>query len=201
VDGDDAEDSGQPARGEVTALLLRWQAGDQEALDLLTPLVYDELRRVAERHMRRERGDHTLEPTALVHETYLRLVEQRRAHWQNRAQFFAVAARIMRRVLVNHARDRQAQKRGGAATFVTLLEADAATTSRAVDLIDLDDALRRLGELDPDQERLIELRYFGGLTVEETAETLGMSSATVKRDWQSARAWLFSQLGGGGSSE
>jgi RNA polymerase sigma factor (TIGR02999 family) len=190
----ESDRSNGPDPGEVTALLLRWQAGDDAALELLAPLVYEELRRVARRQMRREREAHTLEPTAVVHEAYLRLVAQSRAQWQNRAQFYAVAARLMRRLLLNHARDRRAQKRGGAATRITLIEADAVAAPREVDLIDLDRALQRLGELDAEQEKLVELRFFGGLTVEETAETLGSSPATVKRDWQSARAWLFAEL-------
>jgi RNA polymerase sigma factor (TIGR02999 family) len=196
---DGAGDEGSPAEpGEVTALLLRWQSGEEAALERLAPLVYDELLRVARRQLRRERSDHSLEATGLVHEVYLRLVDQRRTSWQNRNQFYAVASRMARRVLLNYARDRQARKRGGAATRVTLHEADAAATPRDVDLIDLDRVLRRLGELDPEQERLVELRYFGGLTVDETADALGCSPATVKRDWQTARAWLYRELDGGG---
>jgi len=193
---DDRDDAKRPPPGEVTALLLRWQDGDQEALERLTPLVYEDLRRVARRQLRSERAGHTLQPTAVVHEVYMRLVDQRRVRWQNRAQFFAIAARLTRRVLLNHARDRQAQKRGGEASKVSIAEGDALTPPREVDLLDLDRALQRLGELDPDQERVVELRYFGGLTIEETAEALGSSAATVKRDWHSARAWLFAELGG-----
>src|SRR3954447_12483391 len=178
-----------PAPGEVTALLLRWQGGDADALERLTPLVYEDLRRVARRQLRAERAGHTLQPTAVVHEVYMRLVDQRRVQWQNRAQFFAIAARLTRRVLLNHARDRQALRRGGDAARVTLSEGDAALEPREVDVIDLDRALQRLGELDPDQERVVELRYFGGLSIEETAAALGSSPATVKRDWHSARAW------------
>ena len=196
--GERADGGAAVEPGEVTALLLRWQDGDQEALERLTPLVYEDLRRVARRQLRAERAGHTLEPTAVVHEVYMRLVDQRRVQWQNRAQFFAIAARLTRRVLLNHARDRQAQKRGGDATRVTLAEGDAASGPREVDLLDLDRALQRLGELDADQERVIELRYFGGLSIDETAEALGCSPATVKRDWQSARAWLFAELGGSG---
>lgn len=191
-----ADDSGPPAPGEVTALLLRWQAGDEGALERLAPLVYDELLRVARRQLRRERKGHSLDATGLVHEVYLRLVDQRRATWQNRSQFYAVASRMARRVLLNYARHRQAQKRGGEATRVTLMEADAAASPREVDLIDLDRALQRLGELDPEQERLVELRFFGGLSVEETADAMGCSPATVKRDWQAARAWLYRELAG-----
>jgi RNA polymerase sigma factor (TIGR02999 family) len=199
-DSDDRERDGvpglEPEQGEVTALLLRWQRGDAEALERLTPLVYEDLRRVARRQLRAERAGHTLQPTAVVHEVYMRLVDQRRVQWQNRAQFFAIAARMTRRVLLNHARDRQAQKRGGDATRVTLAEGDAQSCPRQVDLLDLDRALARLGALDPGQEKVIELRYFGGLSIEETAEAMGCSPATVKRDWQSARAWLFAELGG-----
>jgi RNA polymerase sigma factor (TIGR02999 family) len=190
----DSDEPDGAAPGEVTALLRRWQGGDEGALEELAPLVYDQLRRVARRQMRRERAGHTLEPTAVVHEVYLRLVDQRQARWQNRAQFFAVAARMVRRVLLNHARDRRAQKRGGDAVRLTLVEADAQSGPREVDLIDLDQALQRLGELDALQERLVELRYFAGLTIEETAAVMGSSPATVKRDWQSARAWLFAEL-------
>jgi RNA polymerase sigma-70 factor, ECF subfamily len=190
----DREQPAGAAGDEVTALLQRWQAGDEAALAALAPLVYEELRRVARRQMRGERAAHTLQPTAVVHEVYLRLVDQRHAQWQNRAQFFAVAARMARRVLLNHARDRRAQKRGGDATRVTLVEAEG-SGPREVDLIDLDEALQRLGALDPAQEQVVELRYFGGLTIEETAAVVGSSPATVKRDWQSARAWLFAELG------
>jgi len=191
-----ADQTPDAAPGEVTGLLLAWQEGDEAALERLTPLVYEDLRRVARRQLRAERAGHTLQPTAVVHEVYMRLVDQRRVQWQNRAQFFAIAARLTRRVLLNHARDRQAQKRGGDATRVTLADADAAQRPREVDVIDLDRALQRLGELDAEQERVVELRYFGGLSIEETAAALGSSPATVKRDWQSARAWLFSELGG-----
>jgi RNA polymerase sigma factor (TIGR02999 family) len=193
---DDRDDAERPPPGEVTALLLRWQEGDEEALVRLTPLVYEDLRRVARRQLRGERAGHTLQPTTVVHEVFLRLVDQRRVPWQNRAQFFAIAARLMRRVLLNHARDRQAQKRGGGAHRVTLAEGDALAPPREVDVIDLDRALQRLSELDSEQERVVELRYFGGLTIEETAEAMGTSPATVKRDWHSARAWLLTELGG-----
>ena len=185
---------GPQATGEVTALLLRWQAGDAQALEALAPLVYDELRQVARRQLRRESGAPTLQPTAVVHEVYLRLVDQSRASWQNRAQFFAVAARMARRVLLNHVRDRRAQKRGGAATRVTLVEEELAQAPREVDFIDLDRALTKLGTLDPQQERVVELRFFDGLTVEETAEALGSSPASVKRDWAAARLWLYREL-------
>jgi len=190
----DPDDGSVPAAGEVTALLLRWQAGDEAALERLTPLVYDDLKRVARRALRREPSAHTLQPTALVHEVYLRLVDQKRTQWQNRAQFFAIAARMARRVLTNHARDRKAKKRGAGAERITLGEVEGAAPPREVDLIDLDRALQRLGELDPTQEQVVELRYFGGLTVEETAEAMGSSPATVKRDWAAAKLWLFREL-------
>jgi len=184
------------ATGEVTALLLRWQEGDREALDRLLPLVYDQLHRLADRQLRRERQGHTLQPTAVVHEIYLRLVDQRRATWQSRAQFFAVAAGMMRRVLVDHARGRRAAKRGGFAQHVALEDVDAGIDPPSVDLVDLDDALGKLEQLDADQARIVELRFFGGLTVEETAEVVRSSPATVKRDWHSAKAWLYRELGG-----
>ncbi|MEO8505754.1 MAG: sigma-70 family RNA polymerase sigma factor [Acidobacteriota bacterium] len=185
--------------GAVTALLLRWQEGDQAALEQLLPLVYEELRRMASRQLRGERPGHTLQPTAVVHEAYLRLVDQRRIQWQNRAQFFGIAAQLMRRVLVDHARARQALKRGGLMPPVSLDGFDPGAPSPGLgfaDLVDLDSALTRLAALDADQARIVELRFFGGLTVEETATLVGSSPATVKRDWSSAKAWLFRELGG-----
>ena len=181
---------------EVTALLLRWQAGDRSALDKLLPLVYDQLHRLASRQLKRERRGHTLQPTAVVHETYLRLVDQRRANWQSRAQFFAVAAGMMRRVLVDHARSRRAAKRGGLMPHIAIEDVDAGIDPPSVDLVDLDEALGKLEQLDADQAKIVELRFFGGLTVEETAEVVRSSPATVKRDWHSAKAWLFRELGG-----
>jgi RNA polymerase sigma factor (TIGR02999 family) len=184
-----------PASAEVTALLLRWSAGDQEALDRLLPLIYAECRRIAARQLRVERPEHTLTPTALVHEMYLRLVDQRCATYRNRAQFFAIAARIMRRVLVDHARARMAQKRDGALLRVSLDHATPEPDGACIeDVLAIDQALTRLAELDAVQERVVELRYFAGLTVEETAEVLGCSPRTVKREWQLARAWLFREL-------
>ena len=185
--------------GAVTALLLRWQDGDAAALEQLLPLVYEELRRMAARQRRGERPVHTLQPTALVHEAYLRLIDVQRVDWQNRAQFFGIAAQLMRRVLVDHARARQALKRGGPAIPVSLdgFEPGAPTPGLGfADLVDLDGALTRLAALDADQARIVELRFFGGLTVEETASLVGSSPATVKRDWSSAKAWLFRELGG-----
>jgi RNA polymerase sigma-70 factor, ECF subfamily len=178
----------------VTDLLLAWRAGDDGARDLLLETVYSELRRRAGAYLRRERGGHALQATALVHEAYLRLVDQNRVVWQNRAHFMAVAAQLMRRILVDHARGELAAKRGGARQRITLVEDHASAGPRDVELIGLDEALRELASLDPQQERVVELRYFGGLSIEETAEALGISPATVKRDWAMARAWLFSKL-------
>jgi RNA polymerase sigma factor (TIGR02999 family) len=185
---------------DVTGLLLAWGRGDRSAADRLVPAVYDELHRQAERAMRHEGDEHTLQATALVHESYLRLVDQRQVEWRNRAHFFAIASTVMRRITVDHARARLASKRGGGATQISLSDAardDAAGGSDDVDLLALHEALERLAALDADQARLVELRYFGGLTIEETAEALGVSPATVKREWASARAWLRRELVGG----
>lgn len=179
---------------EVTRLLQQWRTGDAAALEALTPLVYGELRRLAERQMRCERPDHTLQATALVHEAYLRLAGPASPDWQDRAHFFAVAARLMRRILVDHARARRFAKRGGGAVRVSLDEAAALWEERAGDLVALDEALERLGALDPLGQRIVELRFFGGLSVEESAEALGVSPAAVKRGWRSARAWLHAEL-------
>jgi RNA polymerase sigma factor (TIGR02999 family) len=181
---------------EVTRLLRDWRAGDEEALERLLPRVYDELRRLARAYLARERPGHTLQPTALVHEAYLRLVDQTRVDWQNRAHFFAIAATSMRRILVSHARRRHAAKRGGAALTLTLDEGLAAAGERDVDLVALDEALAALERLDPRQARIVELRFFAGLTIEETATALEVSPATVKLDWKLARAWLFRELSG-----
>jgi RNA polymerase sigma factor (TIGR02999 family) len=181
--------------GEVTELLLQWSNGSEAALQRLMPLVYDECRRIAARQMRGERVEHTLSPTALVNELYLRLVDQQRATWSNRAQFFGIAAQLMRRVLVDHARARLAEKRDGGRLVVSLEAADdVATPSPLTDVLGIDEALQRLGELDPDQQRIVELRFFAGLTVDETAHVLGRSPRTVKREWQLAKAWLFREL-------
>ena len=177
---------------DVTALLLAWSDGDQAAASRLIEAVYDELRRVARRHLRGER-DHSLAPTALVHEAYLKLVDQRRVRWQNRAHFFGIAAQLMRRILVDHARSRAAAKRGRDRT-VCLDAADAATPPLDVDILALDAALDKLGALDARQSQLVELRFFAGLTVEEVAATLDVAPITVKRDWAHARAWLFKEL-------
>ena len=195
------------APGAVTALLLAWGAGDRGALDALVPVVYAELRRQAARALRRERAGHTLQTTAVVHEAYLRLADHRAVRWQNRAQFFGVAAQLMRRILVDHARSRRAAKRGGGARQLTLGNAgvgdgargtgasEPAAAAAAVDVLELHDALTRLAALDPAQARLVELRYFAGLSIEETAAVLGVSTATVKREWRVARAWLRRALG------
>ncbi|MFQ5805046.1 MAG: sigma-70 family RNA polymerase sigma factor [Phycisphaerae bacterium] len=183
-----------PAPGNVTQLLREFGAGDQEALNKLMPQVYAELRTLAGRALRRERRDHTLGATALVHEAYLRLVDQRDVQWQHRAHFFGVAAQLMRRILVDHARKRGAAKRGGARGKVALDDSAMAAGARSVDLTALDEALTRLAEFDPQQNRIVELRFFGGLTIEETAKVLGISPATIKREWTVAKAWLRREI-------
>jgi RNA polymerase sigma factor (TIGR02999 family) len=186
---------------EVTELLRAWSDGDLGARDRLMPLVYLELRRRAAAYLRRERRTHTLQPTALVHEAYLRLVDQRRAVWQNRAQFFGVAADMMRRILVDRARAHRTVKRSGRWARVTLDPAVAATPAVDVDVLDLDTALEKLAAFDSRKSRIAELRFFGGLSLAETGEVLGLSLATVERDWQVARAWLFRALSGGPAQE
>jgi RNA polymerase sigma factor (TIGR02999 family) len=188
---------GGPTPGDVTERLLRWSSGDEAALQQLMPLVYDECRQIAERQMRRERPEHTLSPTALVNELYLRLVDQRRTTWTSRAQFFGIAAQLMRRVLVDHARSRLAQKRDGARVMVSLdAAAEIETAGPVTDILAIDDALTKLGSLDVDQQRIVELRFFAGLTVDETAHVVGRSPRTVKREWQLAKAWLYRELSG-----
>ncbi|MGH9321793.1 MAG: ECF-type sigma factor [Vicinamibacteria bacterium] len=179
---------------DVTELLRAWSDGDTGAGDRLMPLVYGELRRRAKAHLRRERRDITLQPTALLHEAYLRLVDQRRAVWQNRAQFFAVASQMMRRILVDRARARKRAKRSGRWTRLTLDEAQAATPPVDVDVLDLDAALGQLALFDPRKARIAELRFFGGLSLEESSHVLQASISTVERDWRAARAWLFKTL-------
>jgi RNA polymerase sigma factor (TIGR02999 family) len=184
-----------PASSErVSKLLLNWGQGDQGAREALIPLVYDELRRLARRYLRRERPDHTLQSAALVNEAYLRLIRQEHPQWQNRAHFFGVAAQLMRHILVDHARNRAAAKRGAGAPRLTLDPDVALPQERDVDLIALDDALNELAALDPQQSRLVELRFFGGLSIEETSVVLGVSPATVKREWATARAWLQREM-------
>jgi RNA polymerase sigma factor (TIGR02999 family) len=181
-------------QSNVTQLLLEWNNGDRSALDRLMPVVYEELRRMARRHMRAEDAGHTLQATALVNDVYIRLVDQKQVNWQNRAHFFGAAARIIRRVLVDYARARHRLKRGGDAVKVSLNEDVNAAIATEVDVVALDDALGRLAKLDPQQERIIELRFFAGLSIEETAEALNISPATVKRDWTTARAWLYREM-------
>ena len=179
---------------DVTMLLDSWSKGDQNALDQLTPVVYDELRRLAASYMRRERQDHTLQSTALVNEAYLKLVDQKNVVWQNRAHFFGIAAQMIRRILVDHARAHKAEKRGGGAGVLSLDEAIGVPERRDVEILSLNDALTRLTELDPQQGRIVELRFFTGLSIEETAEVVGVSPATVKRELASARAGLFREI-------
>ena len=180
---------------DVSELLARWSGGDPAALERLLPLVYAELRRQAQRQLGGEREGHTLQPTALVHEAYLRLIAQRDVQWQNRAHFFGVAAQLMRRILVDHARARAAAKRGGRDAAVAIPVPEPARQPD-VEVIALDGALNRLAEVDPTQARVVELRYFGGLTIEEAAEVLHLSPATIKREWSMAKAWLWGELQG-----
>jgi len=179
---------------DVTAMLVAWGQGDRAADSRLIAVVYEDLRRVARRRLRAERAEHSLAPTALVHEAYLRLVDQRRVRFENRAHFFAIAARVMRQVLVDHARAHGAAKRGGPGWKVPLADEVGATLPPDVDLLDLDAALGKLATIEPRLGDLVVLRFFGGLTVEEAADALGLSPATVKRDWTRARAWLFREL-------
>jgi RNA polymerase sigma factor (TIGR02999 family) len=178
----------------ITQLLIDWGKGDQAALETLMPLVYSELRRLASHYLRRERAEHTLQPTALVIEAYLKLVDQRNARWQNRAHFFGIAAQLMRRILVDHARQRQAVKRGGVEQQRLSITSAQAIVKPEIDLLALNEALEELAEMDPQQSRIVELKFFGGLSIEETAEVVGISHATVERDWKMARAWLRRQL-------
>ena len=180
----------------VTELLHAWSGGDKAALDKLIPVVYDELRRQAARYLRGERPGHTLQTTGLVNEAYLRLVDQKNVRWQNRAHFYGIAAQLMRRILVDHARAKHRAKRGGADLRVSLDDAMAITKGRDIDLVALDEALQRMAKIDPQQSRVVELRFFSGLNVKDTAEVLGISPATVKRDWAVAKAWLHRELSG-----
>ena len=182
---------------EITKLLIEWNDGNQAALDDLMPLVYDELQRIAQRHLRRESSDRTLQTTALVHEAYLRMLGQAEVAWQSRAQFFGLAATLMRRILVDHTRERCAEKRGGGQFHLSLSHADLFARSPEIGLLTLDEALQTLAAIKPQHCRIIELRYFGGLTIEETAEVLKISPATVKREWATARAWLHREIAGG----
>ncbi len=187
--------------GDVTQLLLVWRNGSEEALGELMPLVYGELRRIAANFLRRENAGHVMQSTALVHEAYFRLVDQKQVNWQNRAHFFAVAARMMRRILVDEARRNLAGKRGGGVTLLSIDEQVAGTGEREFSLVALDDAMKTLEELDPQQAKLVELRFFAGLSVDETAEVLGVSPATVKRHWNTAKAWLYRELNSLGPAE
>ena len=179
---------------DVTDLLLRWSDGDERALDELTPVIYDDLRRLARAILRHERPDHTLSATALVHEAYLKLIDQRRVQWKNRVHFFGAAAHIMRRVLVDHARARTTEKRGGSAQKIAITDSLALVDALSEELLDLDTALDQLAATDARKARVVEMKFFAGMTSEETAAALGISDATVERDWTMARAWLIRAL-------
>jgi RNA polymerase sigma factor (TIGR02999 family) len=183
--------------GDVTQMLISYGAGKREVLDSLLPLVYDELRRIAGNYLSRERNDHTLQPTALVHETYLRLVNQQSVDWRNRAQFYGLAAQMMRRILVNHAESRRAEKRGGGAQKVSLDDVTIFFNEQNLDLLALDEALKRLAEFDEDKAQIVEMKFFGGMTIPEIAEITNRSTATVEREWAFARGWLFKMLTAG----
>ncbi len=187
----------EPSLPDITQMLIDWSNGDREALDRLMPVVYTELRRQAARHLRRERAGHTLQTTDLIHEAYLRLVDQKNVQWQNRAHFFAVAARSMRRILVDHARRRHRAKRGGSGIALPLDEGLVVAAEKSVDLLALDEALTRLAAIDVRQSQIVELRFYGGLTIEETAAVIGVSLTTVKDDLNIAKAWLRREIGGG----
>lgn len=179
---------------QVTELLVRWRSGDEEALHALMPLVYDEMRHLAHRYLRRERPGHTLQSTALVHEAFMRLTGNAPPQWEDRTHFFGIMAHLMRQILVEYARSRNAGKRGGAAVKVTVGGAEEFARKPDLDVVALDDALKDLATIDPQQSRVVELRFFSGLSIEETAEVMGISASTVKRDWNTARAWLFREL-------
>jgi RNA polymerase sigma-70 factor (ECF subfamily) len=185
---------GDELQHEVTQILHEWSDGDKDAPARLMPLVYNELRRQARNYLARERGSHTLQPTALVHEAYLRLVDQTRISWQNRAHFFGIASNMMRRILVDHARAHASEKRGGAAVRLSIEDVQISLEQRASDLIALDEALEKLIEFDERKAKIVEMRFFGGLTDEEIAEVLGVSTRTVLRDWKTARLWLYREL-------
>jgi RNA polymerase sigma factor (TIGR02999 family) len=190
-----------PQPKDVTTLLMEWSGGNSQAFNELIPLVYDQLRQLAERQLRRERPNHTLHSTALVHEAYLKLIDQRRVQWKDREHFFAVASQAIRRILVTYARSRYASKRGGGATLLAFDESVALPDRKDVDLVALDDALESLSRLDAQQGRIIELRFFGGLSIDGTARVMGISTSTVTRDWNVARAWLFRELARSGGYE
>ena len=188
----------EPQTVRVTRLLLEISEGNRNAVEELLPLIYDELRRLAGGYLRRERVGHTLEATAVVHEAYLRLVDQTRVQWQNRAQFFGVAASLMRRILVDYARNHGANKRGGGVEKISLEDGLVASADRSAELVAVHDALETLAQVDPLKSRIVELRFFGGLSIEETAEVLNSSTATINRQWRMAKAWLYGQLKNGG---
>ena len=195
---DRVRDMNEGPADEVTRLLIDWSGGDQAAFDRLVPLVYDELHRLAHHYMNRENAGHTLQTGALVNEAYLRLVDQKDTRWQNRAHFFGIAAQMMRRILVDSARRRRLAKRGGGNLLrVSLAEAVDVADDRGLDVAALDDALQSLAALDPQQSRIVELRFFGGMTIEETAEALHLSKDMVKREWATAKAWLYREMSGG----
>ena len=185
-----------PGSSDITHLLSDWSNGNQAALEQLLPLVYDELHRLAAKYMSRERAGHTLQTTALVNEAYLRLADQKSARWKDRAHFFAVASKVMRQILIDHARTHARAKRGGGGTRISLDEVAVISKERAADLLELDEALRKLAEMDQRKSEVVELRFFGGLTIEEAAEVLKVTPKTVTRDWSMARAWLFRELKG-----
>jgi RNA polymerase sigma-70 factor (ECF subfamily) len=190
----------EPSPNEITQQLIAWSKGDSAALDKLIPAVYQELRRMADRCLRGENAEHSLQPTALVHEAYLRLIDQSRVEWHNRSHFFGVAAQMMRRILIDHAKTKHREKRGGKARKLSLDEIANYADEPAAELIALDEALKILAEMDERKSRIVEMRYFGGLTVEETAQVLGVSDKTVMRDWNLAKAWLYQQLNRAGGT-
>ena len=179
---------------EITRILQAWSGGDREAVDTLMPLVYDELHKVAAQYLRKQRPDHTLQPTALVNEAYLKLIDQKAVRWQNRAHFFGIAAQMMRRILVDYARSRNYAKRGGGAVQISLDEALIVSDERSAEVVNVHEALERLAELDPRKSKVVELRFFGGLSIDETAEALSVSPGTVMRDWTLAKAWLRREM-------
>lgn len=185
------------AQPQITQMLLDWSEGNSDALERMMPIVYNELHRLAHRYMNRERAGHTLQTSALVNEAYMRLVDQRSVKWHNRAHFFAVAARMMRRILVDHARGRRYAKRGAGAVHVSIDHAELASNEPAAEVVALDEALARLETIDHQQGRVVELRFFGGLTINETAEALGISVDMVKREWSTAKAWLYREMAAG----
>jgi RNA polymerase sigma factor (TIGR02999 family) len=185
---------------QINELMVRWRGGDKAALDSLMPLVYTELRRIANHYLQGERSDHTLQSTALVHEAYVRMTQQVLPQWQNRAHFFAVAAQLMRQILVDYARSHRTSKRGGDVFKLALEDAEEQPKVLDVDIVALDEALKSLATMDAQQSRVVELKFFGGLSLEETAEVMGVSASTVKRDWTTARAWLFRELNRSGAT-